>query len=116
MNCWSNAATAGARRSLGPWNVAILLVSASYGISFVFGTGELARTMGMASSLYAAAIGIGMLKGASFVGALATLCISVLLGSRAGLWLSALVGVACGALVLAGVALYESRADVTSAP
>ena len=96
--------------------MAILLVSASYGISFVFGTGELARTMGIASSLYAAATGIGMLRGASFVGALATLCISVLLGSRAGLWLSALVGVACGALVLAGVALYESRADVTSAP
>ncbi|MGL6156315.1 MAG: hypothetical protein ACRC1O_06860, partial [Ralstonia mannitolilytica] len=49
------------KRSLGPWNVAILLVSASYGIGFVFGTGELARTVGMASSLYAAATGIGML-------------------------------------------------------
>ncbi|PLT17621.1 hypothetical protein CXP34_13430 [Ralstonia mannitolilytica] len=41
--------------------MAILLVSASYGIGFVFGTGELARTVGMASSLYAAATGIGML-------------------------------------------------------
>ncbi|WP_296223701.1 hypothetical protein [Ralstonia sp. UBA689] len=55
-------------RTLGPWNVAILLISASYGIGFVFGTGELARTIGMASSLYAAATGIGMVFLAAVAG------------------------------------------------
>lgn len=48
-------------RTLNPLNVAVLLVSASYGIGFVFGTGEQARSIGMASSLYAAATGLGML-------------------------------------------------------
>lgn len=48
-------------RTLSAANVAVLLVSASYGIGFVFGTGELARSIGMAASLYAVATAAGML-------------------------------------------------------
>jgi solute:Na+ symporter, SSS family len=48
-------------RNLSAANIAVLLVSASYGIGFVFGTGELARSIGMASSLYAIATAAGML-------------------------------------------------------
>lgn len=48
-------------RTLSAANVAILLVSASYGIGFVFGTGELSRSIGMAASLYAVATAAGML-------------------------------------------------------
>jgi solute:Na+ symporter, SSS family len=56
-------------RSLSAANVAVLLVSASYGIGFVFGTGELARSIHMASSLYAVATAIGMLCLAFFAAA-----------------------------------------------
>lgn len=56
-------------RSLSAANVAVLLVSASYGIGFVFGTGELARSIDMASSLYAVATAVGMLCLAFFAAA-----------------------------------------------
>lgn len=42
-------------------HVGSLLVSASYGIGFLFGTGELALEWGMAGSLYAIATALGML-------------------------------------------------------
>lgn len=48
-------------RVLSSVQIAALLVSASYGIGFLFGSGELALTHGMAGSLYGIATGIGML-------------------------------------------------------
>lgn len=50
-------------RELGWLQVAALLVSASYGVGFLFGSGELAVTHGMAGSLYPwlTAIGMGLL-------------------------------------------------------
>ncbi len=48
-------------RSLGSLQVATLLVSASYGIGFLFGSGELALTHGMAGGLYGVATAAGML-------------------------------------------------------
>lgn len=41
--------------------IATLLVSASYGIGFIFGSGELTLTQGMIGSLYAWLTGLGML-------------------------------------------------------
>ncbi len=38
-------------RALGSLQVAALLVSASYGIGFLFGSGELALSHGMAASM-----------------------------------------------------------------
>lgn len=48
---------------LSAWQVAILLVSASYGIGFLFGSGEVALQWGMAGSIYAmvTALGIALL-------------------------------------------------------
>lgn len=48
-------------QTLGALQVAALLVSASYGIGFLFGSGELALTHGMAGSIYGMATGVGML-------------------------------------------------------
>ncbi|ACB33151.1 conserved hypothetical protein [Leptothrix cholodnii SP-6] len=48
-------------RTLGGLQVATLLVSASYGIGFLFGSGELALSHGMAGGLYGVATAAGML-------------------------------------------------------
>ena len=53
-------------RALGSLQVAALLVSASYGIGFLFGSGELALSHGMAGSIYGVATGFGMLVLAVF--------------------------------------------------
>lgn len=53
-------------RALGSFQVAALLVSASYGIGFLFGSGELALSHGMAGSIYGVATGFGMLVLAAF--------------------------------------------------
>lgn len=53
-------------RTLSSLQVAALLVSASYGIGFLFGSGELALAHGMAGSLYGVATGVGMLVLAGF--------------------------------------------------
>lgn len=53
---------------LGPLQVAALLVSASYGIGFLFGSGELAVSYGMAGCLYPWLTAIGMLLLASLAG------------------------------------------------
>jgi SSS family solute:Na+ symporter len=53
-------------RALGSLQVAALLVSASYGIGFLFGSGELAISHGMAGSIYGVATGFGMLVLALF--------------------------------------------------
>ena len=47
-------------RNLGGLQVAVLLVSASYGIGFLFGSGELALRHGMAGSIYGVATAAGM--------------------------------------------------------
>jgi SSS family solute:Na+ symporter len=53
-------------RALGSLQVAALLVSASYGIGFLFGSGELAVQHGMAGSVYGIATALGMLVLAGF--------------------------------------------------
>jgi len=53
-------------RTLGTWHVAALLVSSSYGIAFLFGSGEQALRVGMAGSLYAVTTAVGMLVLALF--------------------------------------------------
>lgn len=53
-------------RALGSLQVAALLVSASYGIGFLFGSGELALSHGMAGSIYGVVTGLGMLVLAAF--------------------------------------------------
>ncbi|MFP4893987.1 sodium:solute symporter [Paraburkholderia sp. EG304] len=50
-----------AQRNLGAVRVAALLVSASYGVSFLLGSGEMAVHAGMAGSLYAIVTAFGML-------------------------------------------------------
>jgi SSS family solute:Na+ symporter len=57
-------------RVLGVLQVAALLVSASYGIGFLFGSGEMALTHGMAGGLYGVATALGMLALATFAGRL----------------------------------------------
>jgi len=52
--------------ALGSLQVAALLVSASYGIGFLFGSGELAVKHGMAGSVYGIATALGMLVLAAF--------------------------------------------------
>lgn len=47
-------------RELGGLQVAALLVSASYGVGFLFGSGELAVSLGMAGSLYPWLTALGM--------------------------------------------------------
>jgi SSS family solute:Na+ symporter len=53
-------------RTLNALQVAALLVSASYGIGFLFGSGEMAMTHGMAASIYGLATALGMLLLALF--------------------------------------------------
>lgn len=48
-------------RALSALQVAALLVSASYGIGFLFGSGEMALTHGMGGSIYGLATAFGML-------------------------------------------------------
>ncbi|PMS32649.1 SSS family solute:Na+ symporter [Trinickia symbiotica] len=50
-----------AQRNLGAVHVAALLVSASYGVAFLLGSGEMAVHAGMAGSLYAIVTALGML-------------------------------------------------------
>lgn len=57
-------------RVLGALQVAALLVSASYGIGFLFGSGEMALSQGMAGGLYGVATALGMLGLATFAGRL----------------------------------------------
>jgi SSS family solute:Na+ symporter len=57
-------------RVLGTLQVAALLVSASYGIGFLFGSGEMALSYGMAGGLYGVATALGMLALATFAGRL----------------------------------------------
>lgn len=57
-------------RVLGTLQVAALLVSASYGIGFLFGSGEMALSHGMAGGLYGVATALGMLALATFAGRL----------------------------------------------
>ncbi|MBQ0933571.1 hypothetical protein KAK07_22880 [Ideonella sp. 4Y16] len=57
-------------RTLGALQVAALLVSASYGIGFLFGSGEHALRYGMAGAVYGVATGLGMLGMAAFAGRL----------------------------------------------
>lgn len=47
-------------RSLGVFSLAILLVAAHYGLGFLLGTAEQAQIDGVGGSLYACAIGVGM--------------------------------------------------------
>jgi SSS family solute:Na+ symporter len=49
------------QRNLGAVHVAALLVSASYGVAFLLGSGEMAVRDGMAGSLYAIVTALGML-------------------------------------------------------
>jgi solute:Na+ symporter, SSS family len=57
-------------RTLSALQVAALLVSASYGIGFLFGSGEYALQHGMAGAIYGVATGLGMLAMALFAGRL----------------------------------------------
>lgn len=57
-------------RTLGALQVATLLVSASYGIGFLFGSGEYALRHGMGGAIYGIATGAGMLAMATFAGRL----------------------------------------------
>lgn len=57
-------------RTLSALQVAALLVSASYGIGFLFGSGEYALQHGMAGAIYGVATGLGMLAMACFAGRL----------------------------------------------
>ncbi len=57
-------------RTLSAAQVAVMLVSASYGIGFLFGSGEMALTHGMAGSIYGVATAFGMLLLALFAGRL----------------------------------------------
>ena len=57
-------------RVLGALQVAALLVSASYGIGFLFGSGEMALSQGMAGGLYGVATALGMFALATFAGRL----------------------------------------------
>jgi solute:Na+ symporter, SSS family len=73
-------------RTLGALQVAALLVSASYGIGFLFGSGEYALRHGMAGAIYGVATGLGMIVMATFAGRLwhAGRAVWDLLGDRCG--------------------------------
>jgi SSS family solute:Na+ symporter len=73
-------------RTLGALQVAALLVSASYGIGFLFGSGEYALRYGMAGAIYGVATGLGMIAMAAFAGRLwlAGRAVWDLLGNRSG--------------------------------
>lgn len=73
-------------RTLGALQVAALLVSASYGIGFLFGSGEYALRYGMGGAIYGVATGLGMIAMAAFAGRLwqAGRAVWDLLGDRSG--------------------------------
>ncbi len=73
-------------RTLGALQVAALLVSASYGIGFLFGSGEYALRYGMAGAIYGVATGLGMIAMAAFASRLwlAGRAVWDLLGDRSG--------------------------------
>ena len=73
-------------RTLGAFQVGALLVSASYGIGFLFGSGEYALRYGMAGAIYGVATGLGMMAMAAFAGRLwqAGRAVWDLLGDRCG--------------------------------
>jgi SSS family solute:Na+ symporter len=73
-------------RTLGALQVGALLVSASYGIGFLFGSGEYALRYGMAGAIYGVATGLGMIAMAAFAGRLwqAGRAVWDLLGDRCG--------------------------------
>lgn len=73
-------------RTLGALQVAALLVSASYGIGFLFGSGEYALRYGMAGAIYGVSTGVGMIVMAAFAGRLwlAGRAVWDLLGDRSG--------------------------------
>jgi solute:Na+ symporter, SSS family len=47
------------QRTLDPFSLAALLVSAHYGLGFLLGTAEQSLTLGLAGSLYAVSLGVG---------------------------------------------------------
>ena len=55
-----NASSAHCSTELSAWQVATLLVSASYGIGFLFGSGEVTLQWGMAGSIYAVVTALGV--------------------------------------------------------
>ncbi len=73
-------------RTLGALQVAALLVSASYGIGFLFGSGEYALRYGMAGAIYGFATALGMLAMAAFAARLwrSGRAVWDLLGDRSG--------------------------------
>lgn len=73
-------------RTLGALQVGALLVSASYGIGFLFGSGEYALRHGMAGAIYGVATALGMIAMAAFAGRLwqAGRAVWDLLGDRCG--------------------------------
>lgn len=73
-------------RTLSALQVGALLISASYGIGFLFGSGEYALRYGMAGAMYGVATGLGMIAMAAFAGRLwlAGRAVWDLLGDRAG--------------------------------
>jgi SSS family solute:Na+ symporter len=73
-------------RTLCSLQVGALLISASYGIGFLFGSGEDALRFGMAGAMYGVATAAGMIVMASFAGRLwrAGRAVWDLLGDRAG--------------------------------
>lgn len=82
---------------LSAWQVAALLVSASYGIGFLFGSGEVALQWGMAGSIYAVVTALGI----------AMLALTAPQLWRSGLLVWQVLGVAYGAKVSALVALLS---------
>ena len=82
---------------LSAWQVATLLVSASYGIGFLFGSGEVALQWGMAGSIYAMVTALGI-----FV-----LAFSAPQLWRSGLQIWQVLGAAYGAKVSSLVALLS---------
>ena len=73
-------------RTLGALQVGALLISASYGIGFLFGSGEYALRFGMAGAMYGVATAVGMIAMAAVAGRLwlAGRAVWDLLGDRAG--------------------------------
>ena len=89
--------TARLSAGLSAWQVATLLVSASYGIGFLFGSGEVALQWGMAGSIYAmvTALGIAVLAFAAPRLWRSGLQIWQVLGAAYGAKASTLVAVLC---------------------
>lgn len=82
---------------LSAWQVATLLVSASYGIGFLFGSGEVALQWGMAGSIYAMVTALGI----------AVLALMAPQLWRSGLQIWQVLGAAYGAKVGTLVALLS---------